>query len=140
MPYRSILITLVTVTLALLALSLWMRTIAPMLAQVNASTQPSSLPGAAHPGLATSTTSSTQAERPDRQFKGLVKGVVLVAFVIICVLFLIGFFTTLRSWTRVAGKPKRTPYVDAWKIAGERLKPTAENTPTDEPPSSPDND
>jgi hypothetical protein len=122
MPYRSIMITLVTVTLALLAAGMWMRSIAPMLAEVNASTQPT----ASHPGLTFPTTASTQADRPDRQFKGLVKATLMATFLIICVLFVIGFFTTLRTWMRSPGKPKKTRYVDAWKLAGERLKAAPE--------------
>ena len=118
MPYRSILITLVTVTLALLAAALWMRSIAPLLAEVNASTRPS----ASHPGLTFPTTSSTRADRPDRQFKGLIKATMLATFLIICLLFVIGFFTTLRSWMRSPSKHKKTRYVDAWKLAGERMK------------------
>ena len=126
MPYRSILITLVTVMLALLAAGMWSRSIAPLLATVNASTQPSTKPGEAHPGLTFPTTSSTQADRPDRQFKALVKATLLATFLIICLLFVIGFFTTLRTWMRSAGKVKKTRYVDAWKLAGERLKTEGE--------------
>jgi len=118
MPYRSILITLVTVTLALLAAAMWMRSIAPMLGEVNASTQPS----ASHPGLSFPTTSSKEAERPDRQFKALIKATMWATFLIICVLFVIGFFTTLRTWMRAPAKHKKTKYVDAWKLAGERMK------------------
>jgi hypothetical protein len=144
MPYRSILITLVTMTLALLAISMWTRAIAPMLAEVNASTQPSTAPGSTHPAISFPTTSSAEpAARPDRQFKVFVKGVAGIAFVLTCLLFVIGFFATLHSWARAfmrgggRGKVKRTRYVDAWKIAGERLNPTPENTPDDEPPSNP---
>jgi hypothetical protein len=118
MPYRSILITLVTVTLALLAAAMWMRSVAPLLAEVNASTQPS----ASHPGLSFPTASSKEAERPDRQFKALIKATMWATFLIICVLFVIGFFTTLRTWMRAPAKHKKTKYVDAWKLAGERLK------------------
>jgi uncharacterized membrane protein len=144
MPYRSILITLVTVSLALLTIGMWTRAIAPMLAEVNASTQPSTAPGSTHPAVSFPTTSSAEpAARPDRQFKVLVKGVAGIAFILTCLLFVIGFFATLHSWARSlmkdgrGSKPKRTRYVDAWKIAGERLNPTPENTPDDEPPSPP---
>jgi hypothetical protein len=142
MPYRTILITLVTVTLALLVIGMWTRAIAPMLAEVNASTQPSTAPGSTHPAITFPTTSSAEpAARPDRQFKMLVKGVAVIAFVLTSLLFVIGFFATLHSWARAfmrggRGRAKRTPYVDAWKIAGERLNPTPENTPDDEPPSN----
>jgi hypothetical protein len=126
MPFRAILITLVTVTLALLAVGMWMRSIAPMLAVVNASTQPSTRPGDTHPGIAVATTASAEGERPDRQFKALVKAVMFATFLIISILFVIGFFTTLRAWMRAPSKPQKTRYVDAWKLAGERLQPKAD--------------
>jgi hypothetical protein len=126
MPYRSILITVVTVMLALLAAGMYARSIASMLLVVNASTQPSTQPGNSHPGVTFPTTSSTQpAARPDREFKALVKLTMIATFVIVCLLFVIGFFTTLRSWMR-APKPKPTRYVDAWKLAGERLRVESE--------------
>jgi hypothetical protein len=121
MPYRSILITLVTVMLAILAYSMWMIAIAPRIPEVIASTQPSTEPGRSHPGVSFPTTASAEVEQPDRQFKDLIKATMIATFLIICLLFVIGFFATLRSWMR-APKPKRTRYVDAWKIAGERLR------------------
>jgi hypothetical protein len=121
MPYRSIFITVITVMLALLAAGMYARAIAPMLEAVNASTRPSTERGNSHPGIPSTMAASAQAERPDRQFKALVKATMIATFVIVCLLFVIGFFTTLRSWMR-SSKPKRTRYVDAWKLAGERLK------------------
>jgi hypothetical protein len=132
MPYRSILVTIVTVMLALLAGTMWMRSVTPLLKAVNASTQLSTEPGNAHPAISFPTASSTQADRADRQFKGLVRATMFATILVICVLFVIGFFTTLRSWMR-STKPKRTRYVDAWKLAGERLKASAD-------PESPQSD
>jgi hypothetical protein len=135
MPYRSIFITIVTVMLALLAAGMYVRAIAPMLAVVNASTQPSTQPGSSHPGVTFPTTSSAEpSARPDREFKALVKLTMIAAFVIVCLLFVIGFFTTLRTWMRTP-KPKRTRYVDAWKLAGERLKIAGDTEDKSEPES-----
>jgi hypothetical protein len=124
MPYRSIFITLVTVTITLLIAGMWVRSITPMLARVNASTQPSTMPGNSHPGL--SAAAATQMDRPDRQFKDLVKAVLIATFVIVGLIFAIGFFATMRAWVRSPGKHKKTRYVDAWKLAGERLQPKDE--------------
>jgi hypothetical protein len=121
------------VMLALLAAGMYARAIAPMLAVVNASTQPSTAPGNIHPGVTFPTTSSAQPDRrPDLEFKALVRLTMIATFVIICLLFVIGFFTTLRSWMR-SSKPKRTRYVDAWKLAGERLKAAADPEDKSEP-------
>ena len=122
MPYRSVFVTVVTVLLALLAAGMYARAVVPMLAVVNASTQPSTQRGNSHPGVTFPTPSSSQPyARPDREFKALVKLTMIATFLIVCLLFVIGFFTTLRSWMR-APKPKPTRYVDAWKLAGERLR------------------
>ncbi len=50
----------------------------------------------------------------------------LLAFVLICMLLLVGFFATFREWVRYGDRGRirrreKTQYVDAWKIAGERL-------------------
>jgi len=123
MPYRSILITLVTTTLALLAAGLWMRAISPLLMEVNASTQPSTEPGELHPGMTVPATAAAhQPERPDRQFKALIKAVMIATMLVITLLFVIGLFTTFRAWMRSPTRNKKTRYVDAWKIAGERME------------------
>ncbi|HVT82997.1 MAG TPA: hypothetical protein VHM90_20335 [Phycisphaerae bacterium] len=124
MPFRALLYTLTMLTLVLLAVGMWVRAIAPMAGAVKASTQPT----ASHPGLTFPTTQSQNADRPDRQFKGLVKATMLASFIAICILLTIGFFATLREWMRFmtrgpGSKAKRTRYVDAWKLAGERAQP-----------------
>lgn len=130
MPYRSILITLVTTTLALLAAGMWMRSISPLLVEVNASTQPSTQPGDWHPALVVPPPEAPhQPERADRQFKALIKAVMIATMLIITLLFVIGLFTTFRAWMRSPTRHKRTRYVDAWKIAGERLQAKGDDTP-----------
>ncbi len=58
----------------------------------------------------------------------MVKGTLVLSFIIICMLLVVGFFfATFREWIRfrsneVVRRGKRTPYVDAWKIAAERMK------------------
>ena len=133
MPFRALLYTLTMLTLVLLAIGMWVRAIAPMAGAVNASTQPT----ASHPGLSFPTTQSQEAERPDKQFKGLVKASMLASFVAICILLTIGFFATMREWMRFmtrgpGGRAKRTRYVDAWKLAGERAEADEKNDGTEE--------
>ena len=144
MPYRALIITLVTVTIALLAVGMWVRSIGPMLAEVNAATQPSTVPGFSHPAARPYDPASGARLPPDKQFKRLVKGTMILAFVLISMLFVVGFFASLREWVRVRttvlDKPARkTAYVDAWKIAGERMKtPDPESdTPDSGPPKEP---
>jgi len=161
MPYRAILITVVTVALALLAAGMWIRAIAPLLVEVNASTQPSP----EHPGItdtsvvpqdaskpaalpatvaATTPTPATDPDRvpvrPDKQFKGLIKAITWATFIIIVLLFALGFFVTLRTWMRSLPdkKSRKTRYVDAWKLAGERLEAKDDND-SSEPKEGSDN-
>jgi hypothetical protein len=139
MPYRALIITLVTVTIALIAMGMWARSIGPMLAEVNAATQPSTEPGFSHPAAPVYDPASSRPAPPDKQFKRVIKGTMILAFVLICMLFVVGFFASLREWVRVRtlmlrDKPaKKTAFVDAWKLAGERLQ-----TPDPEPDSPED--
>lgn len=140
MPYRAVFITLITVTLALLAAGMWMRAISPLLVEVNASTQAATRPGTTQSHVAStpsqttspSTTAATEPERPDRQFKDLVKAVMFATFLIVVLLFVLCLLATMRVWMRAPARPKRTRYVDAWKIAGERL-PTPGGEEKDNP-------
>lgn len=144
MPYRALITTLVTVTLALLAVGMWVRSIGPMLAEVNAATQPSTEPGFSHPAAKPYDPASGAPLPPDRQFKRLVKGTMILAFVLIGMLFVVGFFASFRAWVRVRtlthDKPTpKTTYVDAWKIAGERMQtpdPESDSDSDDPPPSN----
>ena len=125
MPYRSILITLVTVSLALLAAGLWMRSISPMIAEVNASTQPSTVPGNMSHSTISRLPSSGCAVRQSLPMSRIGSGlpavwIMIATFLVISILFVIGFFTTLRAWMRPPTKYKKTRYVDVWKIAGLR--------------------
>jgi hypothetical protein len=136
MPYRALIITLATVTIALLAVGMWVRSIGPMLTEVNAATQASTEPGFSHPAAQPFDPTSGKPLPPDRQFKRVVKGTMILAFVLIGMLFVVGFFASLREWVRVRAlalnKPAaKTPFVDAWKIAGERLQTPAADSDTD---------
>ena len=128
MPYRALIITLVTVSIALLAIGMWARSISPMFQEVVASTQPASRPGVALPeAVVASAPAATLPVTPDRQFKRVVKGTMLLAFVLICMLFVVGFFASFREWVRVTTLSqkrtvKKTVIVDAWKLAGQRMK------------------
>ena len=131
MPYRALLYTLVTLGLVFLSIGMWVSAVAPMVAEVNASTQPSP----EHPAISTRE-SQTSPAPPDKQFKRTVKGTMLLAFVLACMLLAVGFFATFREWVRFwmegPTKAKRTRYVDAWKIAGERLDAKPPEVPGDD--------
>jgi ABC-type Fe3+ transport system permease subunit len=123
MPFRAVLYTLVCLALAFLAVGMWVRAISPMVAEVYASTQPS----ATHPGISATRPASTQADRPDKQFKGILRATLILSFIAICLVLVIGLFATLREWFRMTlkedPKRRRTRYIDAWKLAGERAQP-----------------
>src|ERR1043165_7459247 len=122
MPYRAMLWTVVSVTVALLAVGLWLRGVAPIIQGVRADTQPSR----EHPVYVEAPTTNSAHEAPAHvMMKNLVNGVLGLAFILTCVLLVVGFFATLREWMRNRGaeKPRqkgKSNYVDAWKIAGER--------------------
>lgn len=125
MPYRALLYTLTTLALAFLAIGMWLRAMTPMLAEVNAATQASpSHPAATYPA------GSQHVEKPERQFKGIFKGALLLSFVMLCIVLTVGFFATLREWVRFTTtapeRRKKTKYVDAWKLAGERAQAAPE--------------
>jgi hypothetical protein len=143
MPYRALITTLVTVTIALLAVGMWVRSIGPMLAEVNAATQASTEPGFSHPAARPYDPNSGKEIPPDKQFKRVVKATMILAFVLVGMLFVVGFFASLREWVRVRTiasekRAPRTAYVDAWKLAGERLQTPAPDA--DPPPEAPPED
>ena len=94
MPYRALMWMLVTVGIALLVVGMWVRAIQPML-----------------------------AEHQTQEMTVLVWGTLLLAFVLINMLLIVGMLGAYREWMRHRERrSKQTKYVDAWKIAGERLK------------------
>jgi uncharacterized membrane protein len=124
MPYRAMFSTVITATVALLALTMWLWYVAPLVAAT----------GWGNGGVATRV--SANGESPERQLRGFIEMVMLASFVLICLLLIVGFAATFREWVRygtrkpdIGGKSKKTPFVDAWKIAGERLnvEPTEES-------------
>lgn len=123
MPFRAMLYTIVTVTLALLAVTLWISAVGPLLSHAPAATMPGG-------GLAAGAGAS-----PERSLHLLFKGTMLLSFLLICLLLVVGFAATMREWMRprpVVRAPQKTPYVDAWKLAGERMKTPEPPAPADE--------
>jgi len=103
MPYRALMITMVTCGLALLAVTLYLSALSPFLG----------------PQTAAATTRANDV-------RILTRGTMLLAFTLVCLLLVIGMAVSLREWLKLrynARMRQKTPYVDAWKIAGERMKP-----------------
>ncbi len=102
MPYRALLITMVTCGLALLAAALYALSVAPFL-----------------------TTTSAGAATRNSNVLELTRGTLMLAFVLICLLLIIGVAASLREWFRLRSRThfkNKTPYVDAWRIAGQRMQ------------------
>jgi len=66
----------------------------------------------------------------EKGLQRLVHGTLLLSFVLICMLLVVGLAATFREWVRYrtaegkrGRKGSKTVYVDAWKIAGERMRP-----------------
>jgi hypothetical protein len=121
--------TIITVALALAAVGLWIHTVEPMLAESAAATT-----RAAGPLPPAATTRNS-----DHSLRMVVTRTMLLAFLLICMLLVVGFFATLREWIlfrttdKGVKRGKKTRYVDAWKLAGERMK-LEDNNESDEPP------
>ena len=120
MPYRALLWMVLTVGLALLAVALWVNAVSSMM-------QPEK-PAASHP-VATAIASTLRADDPNKSFTSFVSGVLLLSFLLICLLFVVGVAATFREWMRsrhsatwFVRRRRETSFVDAWKIAGDRLK------------------
>ncbi len=125
MPYRAMITTVVSVVIALVAVAMWVRAVEPMVAVA-----------AKAPGweLPLTMPANWPAGRdyyppPERELRVLVKGTATLSLLLICLLLLVGFaFSSVREYVRrrTSAKPERanqrTKYVDAWKLAGERLK------------------
>jgi len=104
MPYRALMWMLVSLGIALLTLTMWVRAVQPLVVEVVADR------GGSGGEVA--------------EMKVLVKGTLVLAFVLIATLLAVGLFGAYRERLRRRsdGKRGRTKYVDAWKLAGERLK------------------
>ena len=116
MPYRALLWTMVTLGIALVALAMWLRAVEPLLAGTAGLTQ-----------TAVSHGSIVMEPPPETTLRRLVQAMLLLSFILICLLLMVGLVATLREWIRYRSDPLRkkrsgTAYVDAWKIAGQRLK------------------
>lgn len=111
MPYRALLMTIVTVAVALLAVGMWISAVGPLV----------------EPGAATQA-GREAATMPARSLWELFRGTALLAFVLVAFLLVVGMAASYREWMRVrtARREKKTTYVDAWKVAGERMETPGE--------------
>ena len=101
----------------------WARAIGPILATAQAATRPAGVVA-----TAPAVVDPSRPPPPDKALRMVIKGTLLLSFSLICLLMLVGFFASFREWVRyttsdrgVRGRQK-TRYVDAWKLAGERVK------------------
>ena len=101
--------TLVTTALALLAITLWLMVMSRMVA-TSAEIAP--------------TGPTVEADH----LRQLLRGTLILALLLVCMLLFLGFAATWREWTQPRESRKATRYVDAWKIAGERLQAAEDET------------
>jgi len=95
--------TLTSLGIALLTLTMWVRAVQPLVVEVMGDN------GGTGGGVA--------------EMKVLVKGTLVLSFLLIVTLLAVGILGAHRErLRRRSEKVERTKYVDAWKIAGERLK------------------
>ena len=106
MPFRALMWTVLTVALALLAVGIWVRAVEPMVmtVKINAGVSPATQPTTeSAAGSAANKTSS-----PEKQMGILVRGTLLLSFVLICVLLVVGSFGAFQEWVRYrAGTARR---------------------------------
>jgi hypothetical protein len=114
MRYRSIVLMLAGLAIGLAAIGLWIQHVTPLV-KATPSAQMPAAGGGTDPG---------------HQLRVLVKGTLVLTLTLMTVLLLMGIFVTIRDWLRrppVQRTGEKTQYVDAWKLAAERLKePEAE--------------
>ncbi len=137
--------TLLTVCLALVLVSMWVRAVTPVLAESQAATQaalgttlPATRASMAVVVAGRAAGATTTAPTADKSVKKLVKGTMTLSFMLITLMLIVGIFASLREWVRyralrpAARGRTRTKYVDVWKIAGDRAKiDPQEDTPAD---------
>jgi hypothetical protein len=139
MPYRAMIYTLFAVLLALLTVGMWLRAVKPSLNRSQAAELIAPPTGEAWKEIEAAHDAAGLLGHPDRALGRLLRGVSLLSLLLICLLFVVGFFATFREWVKVsaisrpARRRQRTKYVDAWKIAGER----ADAKGLEEPPPEP---
>jgi hypothetical protein len=130
MPYRAMLFTLLTTVMALIVAGMWVRAVSPMLATATSAIE------AANMTATNPATAPRHATRPESYvgLRQMIRATLLLSFVLICFLLVVGLFATSREWVRYTTmrrqfrERQKTAYVDAWKLAGDRLK-----TDEDEP-------
>lgn len=110
MPFRAWLHTIVSVGIMLLAIGLWAGVVAKMYFKVAA------------PAVAQLSPSAAQAAASLRQ---LFRGTLILSFILVLLVLAVGIAATWRERLRhkaERAERKRVPYVDAWKLAGERME------------------
>jgi hypothetical protein len=126
MPYRAMFATIVTVAFALLALGMWISVIEPVLVGAEKADAVSTAPAA----RSVSPSATSAADVPESvKVRWVMQGTLILAFVLICLLLIVGFGATFREWVRYGSRQSlrraektKTAYVDAWKLAGERMQ------------------
>jgi hypothetical protein len=142
MPYRAMIYTLFAVLLALITVGMWLRAVKPALNRSQEAELAAPPAGEAWKAVAAAHDEAGVLGHPDRALGRLLRGVSLLALLLICLLFIVGFFATFREWVKVsaisrpARRRQRTKYVDAWKIAGERTAPEPPEPETPSPGAS----
>jgi uncharacterized membrane protein len=84
-------------------------------------------------GSAAQTRPTSSVMKSAHAVSGLVQSLILAIFLIVLFIFIVSLLVAIRRimLARPVGPRVKTTHVDAWKIAGERLK-------TDADPESPD--
>ena len=129
MPYRAMLFSVLMVIVALSGVGLWMRAVAPVVRDVDAAATQE--PPYTHRKVTFPDQQGETSVDFSRKLHRVVPGTVLLSLLLIGLVLIVGFAATFREWVRyntrrrVANR-ERTPYVDAWKLAGERAKPSEE--------------
>jgi len=130
MPYRAMLFTLLTTLLALIVAAMWARAVSPMLRTAREAVEAADMT-ATNPA-----TAPRPATRPEsyENLRKVIRGTLIMSFVLICLLLFVGFIATSREWIRYSTRKRerqreRTQYVDAWKLAGDRLKADSDDIP-----------
>ncbi|GEM_PF-1818176 len=128
-PYRAMIWTVLTVALALLLVAMWVHAIHPMLSSAMNALE--TQPGAASSRAVVSASGPAMvhaATTPEKDLSRLVRGTLILCFVLVGLLVVVGVAAMFREWMRACGSGSwwghrhRTVYVDAWKIAGERMQ------------------
>lgn len=113
MPMRALFYTMVAAGIMLLIIVLWAGTMAHIYREVAPATQP--LVG-----------TTTMALKNASNIRQIFRGTLILSLLLLGLLLVVGAIATWRARVRhstESGTRKPTRYVDAWKLAGERMNP-----------------